>query len=1009
MKKVLSFILVINFFVGLCFNNTVVYASNREILNKKDNITKGYWSESNSPEFYGTTKIVLKKGDTFSTKDARYRIFARDFEDFDLTQSIEVKHNVDTKVAGDYKINYSVTDSHGNITTLEVPVTVTDDPNTKPMIERTMYTLEDIDNVKAMGIERGHNHDRQMLGLFVKANSNIEIRKTAGNSDLLYTMLNNDKLTETTATINNEWQTVTFDHDYTPFIKTLYKHKDPVKVEIRWDNKDTGVKELNYYHEGDNEEEFFNKWRVDIDSYAVVESYILTVLVPYTDIDEISGYYTKGFKNLDNYFDYFRKVVESFDKILGLDYAPDNPYDQNVNARFFVKANAHGAGAAYYAGDHIGVNKPKVSSFFEANWGGLHEIGHGYQGSLGKGDLSIGEVSNNIFAHYIQTNRDIFPYDADWLGKLPNIEEKYNKVRLDGGNFLDLPLQGKLYFIINFLNAFEGMDTYAHIAKLYRKNVIEGRAMSTQDAWAIGIYDKYGVSLVDYFDAWGIKVSEYARYTIEKGNPKSAFSMKDLVIDENVINKIKSDLDFDCNYRIVTNEELNSYNLNGSIKINIQIDNIDILKGKYIYLKDGNKEIAKFKIDSNTIEIPNVPIGVYKLVVPELIGSYTNNAKSIIICNNQKTEFDLVYENLNQENDFENDVKVQFQGRYYNDAAEVKLVNDNGNIKLNFRYRGTTLFNSGLAQDIEYAKIQVLDNNNNEVYKKVVGGKNEMFATKNLEIFEEPVEIGYKLILNYYNADNKLRFISNLNGDYRSVYEIPKNVDTTFVVTEKGLKPILMSDEQFYTEYTDRMKTYIDNFVKYAKEEEIYNKYFYKDVKSIIIHGYEQMNEDDKLLYKDLYNKIVKGHVPVITVSNDSVEIKINEKIDLTKLIEVNDVEDGKIDFSNIDIKTDLDTTRLGTYTVEYTVEDSDNNISTKTITIRVVKHQYDSSKLDTLIEEMDKLDKTEYEEQSFNNLQNVLIVAKEVLVRDDATQDMIDEQIDILQECLDNLKRVYA
>lgn len=77
------------------------------------------------------------------------------------------------------------------------------------------------------------------------------------------------------------------------------------------------------------------------------------------------------------FFEYYRKVVETYDKTLGLDYAPDNPYDQNVNARFFVKANAHGVGAAYYAGDHIGVNKPKVSSFFEANWRGLHEIGHG--------------------------------------------------------------------------------------------------------------------------------------------------------------------------------------------------------------------------------------------------------------------------------------------------------------------------------------------------------------------------------------------------------------------------------------------------------------------------------------------------------------------------------------------------------------------------------------------------------------------------------------------------------
>ena len=43
------------------------------------------------------------------------------------------------------------------------------------------------------------------------------------------------------------------------------------------------------------------------------------------------------------------------------------------------------------------------------------------KGSLGKGDLQIEEVSNNVFAHYVQINRDILPYDASWLGKLPNI------------------------------------------------------------------------------------------------------------------------------------------------------------------------------------------------------------------------------------------------------------------------------------------------------------------------------------------------------------------------------------------------------------------------------------------------------------------------------------------------------------------------------------------------------------------------------------------------------------
>lgn len=40
--------------------------------------------------------------------------------------------------------------------------------------------------------------------------------------------------------------------------------------------------------------------------------------------------------------------------------------------------------------------------------------------------------------------------------------------------------------------------------------------MSTQDVWALGIYDKYGISLVDYFEAWGIEVSEDARVKIEQ-------------------------------------------------------------------------------------------------------------------------------------------------------------------------------------------------------------------------------------------------------------------------------------------------------------------------------------------------------------------------------------------------------------------------------------------------------------------------------------------------------------
>ncbi len=1004
MKRVLSIILSINLLIVLCFNNTIVYINTKSMLNTK----KGYWSESNKPEFYGTTKIVLKKDEPFSLNDSRYRIFARDFEDFDLTQNIQSNHNVNTGITGEYKINYSVTDSHGNTTELIVPVTVTDDANVNPMIERTMYTLANIDNVKAMGIERGHNHDRQILGFFIKTNSSLKIRKTAGNSNLTYTMLNNDKLTESSKVIDDQWQTITFDYDYTPFIKTLYKHPDPVKFEVQWDSNDLGIKELNYYHEGDNEKEFFDKWRADTDAYAVVESYILSVLVPYFDIDKITGHWPNGFKTFDKFFEYWRNVVDVYDRTLGLDYSPDDPYDQNVNARIFVKANAHGAGAAYYAGDHIGVNKPTVASFFEANWGGLHELGHGYQGSLGKGDLLIGEVSNNIFGYYVQTNKEIYPFPGNWLGEISQIEEKYNKVRLDGGEFLDLDLPGRLYFIINFLNAFEGPDTYAHIAKLYRRNVIEGRTMSTQDAWVIGIYDKYGVSLVDYFEAWGISISDEIKYIINAGNAKNAFSMKDLVLEGNLVNKIKSDLNLDGIYGLVTNDQLSSYSLTGSGKLNIKIDNLDKLKGKYIFLKDANKEIAKIKIDSDEIMISDIPVGMYNLVAPTLIGDYTNNVNSIMISNNNTLELYILYSPVNKVNTFENDVKVQFQGFYNNDAAEVKLVNDNSNLKLNLRYRGTTLFNSGLSADYEYAKIQVINNDNNEVYKKVVGGKGEMFSKVDVETFEVPVEIGYKLVLKYYNSDSKLKFISNLNDDYRTSYEIPKNTEATFVVTENGLKPLLMSDEDFYKEYTHRMKNYIDNFVQNVKEEEIYNKNYYKKQKTLIIHGYEKMNDEDKLLYSELYNKIINGYSPVITAKNDEIEIKINESIDLSTIIEVNDFEDGVIDFSDIKVETNLDNTKLGLYEVKYIVKDSDNNVSTKIIKINVVKHDFDSSKLKYLISEVKKLNKDDYEKKSFINLQNSLVIAEKTLLRDDLTQDIVNEQIKILQNNLYSLIKVY-
>lgn len=824
-------------------------------------MNKGYWSNKNKPEFYGTTKIILKLNDTFSLKDARYRIFAKDFEDFDITHKIIANHNIDTKKAGTYSIEYSVKDSHGNISNIKVPVIVTDDNNVNPMIERTLYSLPSVDNMEIMGAHRGNNHDKQMLGLFVKANSKIKIRKISGNTDLTFTMLNNDSQLERSEIITTNWSEILFQNDYTPFIKSLYKQDIPIKIEIEWNSEDTGVKELNYYHYKDNESVFFNKWKSDTDSYAVIDGNSIMVLVPYFDKDKLVNYWTNSFSTLDMFLEYYDKVTTLYDMMLGLEYNSDDIDNQNVKTKYFVKANVHGAGAAYYAGDHVGVNNASVASFFEANWGGLHELGHGYQGSLGYGDLDIGEVSNNIFAHYVQMDPDIYPFGNKWLGELSKIEEKYNNERIKGKKFTDLDAVGKLYVLINFLDSFEGAVTYNKIAKYYRKSVNQKKKILPQDAWVGAIAKEYGVNLDGYFSSWGIEISSELREILYNDNIVNGFPMKDLVNNSDLMNTVKADLGLKANYQIITGEQLKKYNITGNVELNFIIDDYNLINSKYVTIKNGLLEIAKSKIIDGKV-IFNIPIGAYKLFIPQLIGDYTSPLiYNLIVINGEKTLLTLEYKSLKTVNKFDNDVKIQFQGYYFNDAAEITLinskVNETENINLNLRYRGTTLFNGGLAADYDYARIQVVDSMGNEKYLKKVGGASEMFSKVNEEKFQVPVNIGDKIFIKYHDAQSKLKFISTLNGDYRKSYEIENNVVGAYQVIRLGIKPENMTDQEFYNEYATRLKIFIENFISKVSDEDIKNKYKYINEKNIIVTGYRELNSSDQKLYANLYNKII--------------------------------------------------------------------------------------------------------------------------------------------------------
>ena len=188
MKKKISILIIVTLILNITINlfGNISHVKATNIVENEKKNPESYWSTSNVPVFYGTTKIILKKGiiDEFNVLDTRFRIFARDFEDGDLTPQVRHLGEVKTNEVGEYKITYKVTDSHNNETTLEVPVIVTDDENAKITVERTLYTTPSVWNMDLAEFSRCNYGDRQILGVYLEANQRIKARIIEAESNL---------------------------------------------------------------------------------------------------------------------------------------------------------------------------------------------------------------------------------------------------------------------------------------------------------------------------------------------------------------------------------------------------------------------------------------------------------------------------------------------------------------------------------------------------------------------------------------------------------------------------------------------------------------------------------------------------------------------------------------------------------------------------------------------------------------------------------------------------------
>ncbi len=935
-KKIVIFSIILTFIFGIA----VKFVSSSDVFAERNTAKRNpdsYWSEENAPIFYGATKITLKKSiiENFDVDDTRFRIFAKDFEDGDLTTEITHDDNVNINEVGSYEIHYQVTDSHGNTSKLTVPVEIVDDEETKIKVERTLYTIPSVWNMDIIGVRRCNYGDKQLLGIFLPAGKSIKARIISSDSDINIQHYNNDQNQEVSQTLKNNQEVLTIEnvrdntpYDSVPFFTSTVLSKDNTSLDKTWKVEleyDETIPELNYYHYQDNEQEFRQKWIADNNAYGVIENEVLTIVTPLADLSKTTNYHRAGFATLDEFLEYYQKAVDKMDEYIGLDLNPEELTDQNVRTRYLVRANAHGAGAAYYAGSHIGVNSPSLSSFFEQNWGGLHEIAHGYQGSFGGGEMQLGEVSNNILGHYIQIDKDIYKSNADWLGKLPDIEEAQNEIRKSNTPYTSTKEKTKLYFVINLFDSFEGPKTYAEMFKWYRREVNKGRTMTNQDAYVEAIADIYHVNIIPYMDAWGLNISDETEEKVYSKNYPMVSILDDITTDE-TRDEIMEGENMDRKYGLVTDNTLDKYDIRANLTINIKIDDINKLKNKKVLLKQNDKIIESMTVTSNKITFENVKIGTYYLQMP-IHSDYLQNTMTVNVGEGKDNVYEYEYEKIKTTVD-NNYLSLKLQGIYNTYGFELTF-SDNykkGKIHLN---------GSNMGQHDEiYVKIK--DENGAVITEERVNG---IYFDYEKEDYEVELRPGFEIEVKFPNY-SKIKVYSTVTNQEVVEYRGSETI-TKYTVTENGLRKEGMSDDEVIELQYQALKDYFINIIKdyqsKTSDEELNNKLINFKVKSKVVSAYTMLREEDRSEYDELIERIRKGGSPFV-ITTGVLDYNINKKIDLYSLIYVKDNEDGEIKPTkeNTEIQTDLNTSKKGQYTVKYTVEDSDNNKTEHTLVINI-------------------------------------------------------------------------
>ncbi|MBC2116904.1 putative mucin/carbohydrate-binding domain-containing protein [Listeria booriae] len=710
---------------------------------------------------------------------------------------------------------------------------------------KEIFSLEEPTWIFKSGMGRGSYHDRQDLGFILKENTKLKMRQVNTNfkGSLTVRLLGDDSKEEKSVSVTSNWTTIEAGKALVPFVNTPYGEIGAtLEYEIEGD---TEQKPLPIYKYGDNQAAFFDTWDNNDGEYGLIINKDFQLLIPKKDKNYARN--LRDFPNLDALIEYFNGIFKLNDDMAGFDNS--SPTNQVGKNRYFLKADANGAGGAYYGSHWTAQSYDTVKMWLEkGRWGALHEIAHGYQTSLDNRGMYTGEVSNNLFG--VQYEYSTYGKDeADRIGWLFGIGYKaqvennlYTKMVKNFGTYDSADLREKLIFLA-LLKQKAGNEAFTKLYQEYRADANE-TGFDINQYTLPNLLNHYYSEHSDFdftavFERWGIKltnsqpaINRDREYTpvasIADIVPENKLLSARLLVDPNVM--IRS------NFTMVTNAEIAALNLTGNLNIELDTENIQDLKGTKIQIKNGKQVVQEQFIQDKQVQFKNLPNGIYTVnFIGDIMKDYLVKQHYVYVKEAQN-QANISVENI-KKSDLTNQ-KIRFLGLGNDQFAEFNtdLQKEQGILSVS-----ATNPHVYFGQNL-YASVEVKDVQGNMVYQNKMAGTGITKGT-----FKFPLKEGYEIQIEHVEP-------SRLAPDEPISV---RNRINTWTMTEWGLANHQLqndAEQDFIKKINKSGETLVqDENVKVIP-------LIYLSEKKNLLFAINHLNEKNKKEYLDKYGELF--HTP---------------------------------------------------------------------------------------------------------------------------------------------------